>query len=97
MARVTRNATAIVVTIFATAVTQPRATAAEPPPGPKETQAEIQISLCAPTDQIVQALDLRPRGTPINVWQFDDPALTSLGADCAFAFGWQRMVVPNSR
>jgi hypothetical protein len=39
-------------------------------------RAEIQIGLCAPADQIVQALALRPRGAPIKVWLFDDPALT---------------------
>jgi len=42
-------------------------------------QAEIQIGLCAPPDEIVHALDLRPRGAPITVWQFDDAALTLLG------------------
>ena len=62
--------------LFATAVAQPRVIAAEPTPGAKRAGAEIQISLCAPANEILQALDLRPRGTPIKVWQFDDAALT---------------------
>lgn len=39
-------------------------------------RAEVQIGLCAPADHIVHALDARPRGRPIDVWQFDDAALT---------------------
>jgi len=74
-----RNAAALVAMIVATAGTQPWAAAADPPPGAKGALAEIQIGLCAPPDQIVEALDLRPRGTPIEVWQFDDAALTLLG------------------
>ncbi len=74
----TRIATAIAVLIFATAVNGPAATT-QPLPRAKETQAEIQIGLCAPADQIVRALELRPRGTPIEVWLFDDAALTLFG------------------
>jgi hypothetical protein len=77
MTRTIRNADAMLVMIFATAVIALRASAIEVPG--TGTQAEIQIELCAPADQIVQALDLRPRGTPIEVWQFDDAALTLLG------------------
>ena len=62
--------------LFATAVALPRVIAAEPTPGAKRAGAEIQISLCAPANEILQALDLRPRGTAIKVWQFDDAALT---------------------
>jgi len=78
MNRMTRNATAVLAMIFATAVTPPRATAAEPP-GATGTRAEVQIALCAPADRIVQALDLRPGGAPITVWLFDDAALTLFG------------------
>ena len=78
MTRTKRNAIAMLVMILATVVTARRATAAEAP-GATGTRAEIQIGLCAPADQIVQALDLRPRGTPIKVWQFDDVALTLFG------------------
>jgi hypothetical protein len=80
MSRLTRiNVVAMLAMIFAAAVAQPRAAAAEPLRGAKGAQAEIQIGLCAPIDAIVQALDLRPRGAPITVWQFDDPALTLFG------------------
>jgi len=79
LTRLARNAAALVAMIFATAVTEPWATAADPPPGAKGALAEIQIGLCTPPDQIVEALDLRPRGTPIEVWQFDDTALTLFG------------------
>ena len=78
MTRLTRNEVAVLAMLFATAAAQPQASAAEPLRGTKGLQAEIQIGLCAPTDRIVRALDLRPRGAPITVWQFDDPALTLL-------------------
>jgi len=76
MTRITRNATAMLAMLFAMAVAQPRVTAAEPTPGAKGAGAEIQIGLCAPASEIVQALDLRPHGAPITVWQFDDAALS---------------------
>ena len=79
MTRTSRNANAMpVMMIFAMAVIALRAIAAEAA-GVTGTQAEIQIGLCAPADRIVQALDLRPRGTPIEVWQFDDAALVLFG------------------
>ena len=78
MTRTRRNATALLVMISAAAVIAPQAGAAKAP-GATGTQAEIQIGLCAPADHIVQALDLRPRGTPIEVWQFDDAALILFG------------------
>jgi len=78
MTRLTRNPAALLAVLL-TVVAQLPAAAAEPPPGGRGAQAEIQIGLCAPTDKIVQALDLRPRGAPITVWQFDDPALTLFG------------------
>jgi len=79
MTRFTRNATAMLAMLCATAMAQPRVTAAEPLPDAKGAGAEIQIGLCAPTNEIVQALDLRPRGAAITVWQFDDTALTLFG------------------
>jgi hypothetical protein len=78
MTRTRRKATVMLAMVFAAAVIAPRAGAAEVP-GTTGTRAEIQIELCAPADQIVQALDLRPRGTPIKVWQFDDAALVLFG------------------
>jgi|SRR5450755_2519858 len=71
----TRNSTAMLAIIFATSMTSPGSAAAKPPRA-TGMRAEIQIGLCAPPDQIVQALALRPRGAPIKVWLFDDPALT---------------------
>jgi len=79
MTRLTRNVVAILATLLATAAAQPRAGAAEPLRDVKVLQAEVQIGLCASTDKVVQALDLRPHGAPITVWQFDDPALTLFG------------------
>jgi len=73
---VIRDASVVAAMIVAIAIANPRAIAAEPLHGAKETQAEIQVGLCAPTDQIGHALDLHPRGSPLNVWLFDDPALT---------------------
>ena len=66
----------LVVLILATAAIPTRADAAGSSRGAKEAQAEIQIGLCSKTEQILQRLDLRPRGAPITVWQFDDSLLT---------------------
>jgi hypothetical protein len=76
MPRTKCNTTSMLAMIFATTVVALRASAAE---AQTVTQAEIQIGLCAPADRIVQALDLRPRGTPIKVWQFDDEELVLFG------------------
>ena len=79
MTRTTRSANmALVMMIFAAAVFALRTGAVEAE-GVTGTQAEVQIGLCSPADQIVQALDLRPRGSPIKVWQFDDAALVLFG------------------
>jgi len=78
MTRTRRNATVMRAMVLAAAVIALRAGAAEVP-GATGLHAEIQIELCAPADQIVQALDLRPHGTPIKVWQFDDAALVLFG------------------
>jgi hypothetical protein len=77
----TRRIRSVAVTlamIFAVIAHLPQAGAAEAADG-RRAQAEIQIGLCSPVDQIVRALDLRPRGAPIEVWQFDDAALTLFG------------------
>jgi hypothetical protein len=78
MTRAIRSANAMLVMFFAMAVIVLQATAVEAADA-RGTQAEIQIGLCSPVDQIVRALDLRPRGTPIEVWQFDDAALVLFG------------------
>lgn len=74
-----RVAMTIPVLLIALAVAGPTAFAADPGHGPDRSQAEVQIGLCSPIDEIVQALALRPRGTPIEVWQLDDPAMSLLG------------------
>jgi hypothetical protein len=79
MTKVKRTVTAVLVMLIASAAAEPSAFAAGPAPGADRSQAEVQIGLCSPIDHIVQALDLRPRGAPIEVWQFDDPATTLLG------------------
>jgi hypothetical protein len=76
MTRMKHTVTAILVMLIAFAADEPSAFAAGPAPGVDRSQAEVQIGLCSPIDHIVQALDLRPRGAPIEVWQFDDPAMT---------------------
>ena len=68
----------MLVMIIAMAVIALQATAVQAADA-RGTQAEIQIGLCSPADQIVHALDLRPRGSPIEVWQFDDAALVLFG------------------
>jgi hypothetical protein len=76
MARIARNATAIIALVLATVVLQSRVEAAQPSHQAPTTRAELQIGLCAPPDQIERALDLRPNGAPLTVWLFDDAALT---------------------
>ena len=66
----------LVLLILATAALPSRAATAGAPRGGKGTQAEIQVGLCSPIEQIAERLDLRPRGASITVWQFDDPLLT---------------------
>ena len=44
--------------------------------GGPATQAEIQVGLCAPFEEIERVLHLRPQGGPVTIWLFDDPALT---------------------
>ena len=39
-------------------------------------RAEVQVELCTPFSDIERSLKLRPDGDPIEVWLFDDAALT---------------------
>lgn len=41
-----------------------------------ESQAEIQINLCSPPAQVINALKLAKKGKSTTVWLFDSPALT---------------------
>ena len=61
--------------LFAIAAVRP-AIAADAAPEAKGTRAEIQIGLCSPREQIVQALRAHSRGKSIQVWQFDDSTLS---------------------
>lgn len=70
-----RNATALLLVLVAALAASTLRASELKPPDADGAQAEIQIGLCAPPGQIVKALDLRPRGTPIEVWQFDDSEL----------------------
>jgi hypothetical protein len=46
------------------------------PSGVASTLAEVQIELCSPFPDIERSLKLRPDGDPIEVWLFDDAALS---------------------
>lgn len=46
------------------------------PPTPPTVRTEVQINLCAAPELIERALDLRPTGPALEVWLFDDDALT---------------------
>jgi len=66
--------TKILLMLITLVVVEPRAIASESAPG--SDRAEVQVGLCSPIEHIVQALELRPRGAPIEVWQFDDSAMS---------------------
>jgi hypothetical protein len=46
------------------------------PAGAAAPRAEVQVGLCGPFPDLERALHLRPDGGPIEVWLFDDAALT---------------------
>jgi hypothetical protein len=52
------------------------ADAAAPERGLPATRAEVQIELCTPFAEIERSLKLRAHGDPIDVWLFDDSAMT---------------------
>ena len=78
------NRTRVLMMLIAFAAAEPSAFAAGPAPRADRSQAEVQIGLCSPIDHIIQALGLHPRGAPIEVWQFDDPAITLLARGLRF-------------
>ena len=43
---------------------------------PAGVTVDIQVSLCGAPAEIVKALKLKSRGSPLDVWLFDDPALS---------------------
>jgi len=76
MVRTTSAASIMALALLAFAATAPEATGAEQSSASVAARTEIQISLCMPPDQIVRALHLHPRSAPLEVWLFDDAALT---------------------
>ena len=50
--------------------------AAAKPGAGSGARAEVQMAVCAPPDEVVKALRLRSRGPELQVWLFDDSALT---------------------
>ena len=61
---------------IAIAVSLPPGALAAQPAGVAATRAEVQVELCSPFPDIERSLKLRPDGDPIQVWLFDDEALT---------------------
>jgi len=71
-----RNAVTMLA-VFLAAIAVPQCVCAgDSPRRASGALAEVQIGMCSPVAEIMRALDLRPRGHPITVWQFDDTALT---------------------
>jgi hypothetical protein len=64
------------VPLFALVIACSVPAAAQQGAEPATARVEIQASLCAPRDEVRRALDLRQRGSPLDVWLFDDAALT---------------------
>jgi hypothetical protein len=62
--------------LFVVAAPLPPAGAAGSPPRESPPQVEVQVTLCAAPDEIVRALDLRKNGAALQVWLFDDDALS---------------------
>jgi hypothetical protein len=61
---------------LAVAAIAPEAVGGAQPSASFVSQTEIQISLCMEPEQIVRALHLHPRRAAVEVWLFDDAALT---------------------
>lgn len=55
------------------------ALAATPSAGTSPARIDLQVSLCAPPDQVERAFDLQARGPAFDVWLFDDNALSLYG------------------
>ena len=69
------HAGSIAAVIALAVVPMPGALAA-PSNGVPATRAEVQVELCTPFADIERSLKLRPDGDAIEVWLFDDAALT---------------------
>ena len=66
--------TGLAFAFLATLAIAPDACSASP--DANEGRAEVQLTLCAPADRVVHALNMQPRAGPITVWQFDDQTLS---------------------
>lgn len=66
----------VAAALLAFATVSPNVTGAEKSGAPPVARTDIQLSLCSPSDQIEKALHLQRRGTSMEVWLFDDPALS---------------------
>jgi hypothetical protein len=77
-------ATLAVAGLLAAAAGSGSAAAADPPPRASPAQVEVQVTLCAPPEDIVRALDLRKSGPALQVWLFDDEALSLYGRGLRF-------------
>ena len=55
------------------------AAAGAKPIDPQQARVEIQIGVCDEPEHIVRALDLKPRGAPVETWLFDDAGLALFG------------------
>ena len=60
------------------------AMAAKSAPRTAPAQVEVQVTLCAPADEIVRALDLKGSGAALQVWLFDDDALSQYARGLRF-------------
>jgi len=76
MIRTASNAGVAVLASLAFAATSPDAAGAGHSGASPVARTEIQIGLCMPPDRIATALDLHPVGAAVEVWLFDDAALT---------------------
>jgi hypothetical protein len=70
-----RNAGSVAAAIALAVMPVPGALAA-PATGVPVPRAEVQVELCTPFAEVERSLKLRPDGDPIEVWLFDDAALT---------------------
>ncbi|MEO8305588.1 MAG: hypothetical protein ABI724_15855 [Betaproteobacteria bacterium] len=67
---------AVASAVLAFATVSPNVAGAEKTGTPPNARVDIQLSLCSPPEQVESALHLQRRGAPLEVWLFDDPALS---------------------
>jgi hypothetical protein len=62
----------------------PGAAAGAQPIDPQDARVEVQIGVCDEPERLVRALDLQPRGAPVETWLFDDAGLALFGRGLRF-------------